>query len=351
VAPKLRSFNSETATGGGTMAEQLDVTQAHFIGEYVHERPIVSCRFDPLGRYVFAGSEDFSVQRWALADGAKTPFAGHESWVRSIGFSKDGAVTLTGGYDGRLVWWPTDAATPAPIRTIDAHQGWLRSLAVSPDGTLVATCGNDASVRLWKMEDGSLVRELAGHERPVYTVQFHPGGEFLLSGDLVGVVKQWNVASGEAARTFDAKVLHSYNGGQQVDFGGVRAIAVSADGKFVAAGGLHKASNPLGNVHEPIQLLWEWESQKLLQTHIAEGIPNGSLWGSVFLSDGTQMGVCGGISGGLLLFWKSEQDKDYFRFGLPALARDVDVHADGVRVATAHFDNRVRLTRLAAKVG
>lgn len=333
------------------MAEVLDVTQAHLIGEFVHERPIVSCRFDPSGRFVFAGSEDFTVQRWALADGAKASLAGHESWVRAIGFSKDGAVTLTGGYDGRLVWWPTDAAEPTPIRTIDAHQGWLRSLCVSPDGTLAATCGNDASVRLWNMEDGSLVREFAGHERPVYTVEFHPSGEFLLSGDLVGVIKQWNVASGEAARTFDAKPLHTYEGGQQVDYGGVRTIAFSADGKFIAAGGLHKASNPLGNVNEPIELLWEWESQKLLQTHITEGIAGGSLWRSVFLADGTQMGVCGGGTGGFLLFWKADQEKDFFRFGLPTLARDMDLHADGVRVATAHYDNRVRVTRLAAKTG
>jgi WD40 repeat protein len=332
------------------MADQLDVTQAHVIGEFVHERPLVSCRFDPLGRYVFAGSEDSTVQRWALADGAKTPLAGHESWVRAIGFSKDGATTITGGYDGRLVWWPTDAAAPTPARSIDAHQGWIRSLAVSPDGTLIATCGNDLAVRLWKLEDGSLVRELSGHERPVYTVLFHPSGEFLLSGDLVGVLKQWNVASGEEVRTFDAKALHTYEGGQQVDFGGVRTIAVSADGKLIAADGLHKATNPLGNVNEPIQLLWEWESQKLLQTHITEGIPGGALWRSLFLADGTQMAVCGGGSGGFLLFWKSDQDKDFFRFALPTLARDMDLHADGIRVVTAHYDNRVRLTRLAAKV-
>jgi WD40 repeat protein len=330
------------------MAVQLDVTQAHVIGEFVHERPLLSCRFDPQGRYVFAGSEDSSVQRWALADGAKTPLLGHESWVRAIGFSKDGAATLTGGYDGRLVWWPTDAAEPKPIRSIDAHQGWLRSLAVSPDGTLVATCGNDASVRLWKIDDGSLVRELAGHERPVYTVQFHPGGEFLLSGDLMGVVKQWNVGSGEAVRTFDAKPLYSYHGGQRVDFGGVRTIAVSADGKQLGAGGLHKATNPLGNVHEPIALRWNWEDQTLLQTHLTEGIANGSLWQSVFLPDLTLMAVCGGISGGFLLFWKPDQEKDFFRLALPTLARDMDVHPDGIRVATAHYDNRVRLTRLAA---
>jgi WD40 repeat protein len=329
------------------MADGLDVKQAHVIAEWKHDRPLVSCRFDPLGRYVFAGAEDNSVQRFALADGAKTPLAGHESWVRAIAFSKDGALTITGGYDGRLIWWPTDAPQPTPVRSIEAHKGWIRSMGVSPDGSLLATCGNDLAVRLWNVSDGALVRELKGHERPVYSVQFHSGGD-LLSGDLVGVIKQWNISTGESPRSFDAKPLHTYEGGQQVDYGGVRTIAVSGDGKHLAAGGLHKGSNPLGAVNEPLELLWEWESQKLLRSHIAEGITQGAICRSVFLADGTQMAGCGGGTGGFLLFWNAEQDKDFHRLGMPNIVRDLDLHADGIRAATAHHDMHVRITRLAA---
>ena len=330
------------------MADGLDVKQAHVIAQWPHDRPLVSCRIDPLGRFVFAGSEDNSVQRWSLADGAKTPVGSHESWVRSIGFSKDGATTITGGYDGALIWWPTDAPKPEQIRRVDAHQGWIRSLSVSPDGALLATGGNDLAVRLWNVADGSAVRELVGHEGRVYTVQFHPSGEFLLSGDLKGVIKQWKVATGELVRTFDAKALHGYEGGQQVDYGGVRTMAVSADSKYLTAGGLHKGSNPLGAVNEPLQLLWEWESQTLVRSHITEGIPGGVLWRSVFLADQTVMGGCGGTTGGFLLFWKSDADKDFHRFALPFSCRDLDLHPDGIRVATAHYDNHVRITRLAA---
>ena len=151
---------------------------------------------------------------------------------------------------------------PKPIRSIEAHKGWIRSIDVSPDGTLIATGGNDNLVRLWNAADGKLVRELPGHERHVYSVAFHPAGQFLLSGDLVGVINQWEVASGKVVRAFDAKPLHTYEGGQQVDYGGVRAMAVSPDGKWLAAGGLYKGTNPLGAVNEPLVLLFNWESQK-----------------------------------------------------------------------------------------
>ena len=56
------------------------------------------------------------------------------------------------------------------------------------------------------------------------------------------------------------------------------------------------------------------------------------------------MGVSGGSTGGFLLFWKPDAEKDYFRFQLPNIARDMDLHPDGLQVATAHHDRHVRIT-------
>jgi len=328
----------------------FDPKQAHVVSQWPHDRPLNACRFDPAGRYVFCGSEDAAVERFNLADGVRTVLSGgHDTWVKALAFSKDGAHAISGGCDGKITWWESAAEKPTPIRSIDAHKGWIRSLDVSPDGTLLVSSGNDNIVRLWNIADCTMVRELTGHPRHVYCVAFHPQGQFVLSGDLVGGLKQWEVATGKEVRTFDAKPLHTYEGGQQVDFGGIRAIAVSPDGKWLSAGGLYKATNPLGAVHEPIALLFDWESQKLEKQQIAEGITQGVVWRLKWLADGSLMGLSSGGSGGFLLFWKPEADKDYHRFQLPNLARDMDLHPDGLQVATAHHDAHVRITRLAAK--
>jgi WD40 repeat protein len=291
------------------------------------------------------------VERFNLADGAKTILSGgHETWVHALAFSKDGAQAISGGCDGKITWWDAAAQAPAPIRSISAHQGWIRALDVSPDGSLLVSGGNDNMVRLWNVADGTLVRDLAGHQRNVYSAVFHPQGEFVLSGDLTGVLKQWEIKSGKEVRSFDAKPLHTYEGGQQVDFGGVRALALSPDGKWLAAGGLYKASNPLGAVHEPLVLLFDWASQKLEKQQVADGITGGVIWRLKWLADGSLMGLSSGSSGGFLLFWKPDADKDFHRFQLPNLARDMDLHTDGLQVATAHHDHHVRITRLAAKV-
>ena len=330
----------------------FDPKQAHVLAQWPVEKPIVCCEFDTRGRFVFCGLETSAIQRVSLADGKKVPLAGgHDSWVFSLAFSPGGETTYSGGGDGRVVVWETDAAKPKPVRMIDAHPGWVRGLAVSRDGKLVASGGNDRAVRLWDASTGRLVHELKGHQGQVYPLVFHPDGRTLISGDLVGSIRQWDVASGKEVGTFDAKPLYHLDKSQMVDFGGVRGLSVSADGAFVAGGGLHKATNPLGAVHEPIVLVFDAKTRKLARTLLADGIAGGVIWGLRYLADGSLVGACGGTSGGFLLFWKSGADKDYHRLALPASARELDVHPDGLRLATAHHDGYVRITRLAAGKG
>jgi WD40 repeat protein len=191
-----------------------------------------------------------------------------------------------------------------------------------------------------------LIRELPGHGRDVYSLLF-VDNDRLLSGDLMGVIKDWTVSSGQEVGTFDAKALHTYEAGQRVDFGGVRSLAVSPDRTLLAAGGLHKASNPLGAVHEPLVQLFKMETRELVRSQTVEGITQGVVWRLLFLSDGTLMGVCGGGNGGILAYWKPDADKEFHQFKLPNIARDVDSHPDGVQLVTAHHDGQVRLSRMA----
>ncbi len=331
--------------------QQLDPKAAHVAGQWPHDRPLIACKFAPDGQFVFCGSEDALVERFRLSDGTKIVLSGgHSTWVAALAFSKDGSTVVSGGCDGKLTWWPVSDDAPQPIRSIAGHgTQWVRALAASPDGTLLASAGNDKMVRLRSLADGALVKELAGHEKHVYSLTFSPSGQSLFSGDLAGSIRQWDVVAGTEIRQFDAKPLFEYNGGQQVDFGGVRALSVSADGKWMAAGGLYKASNPLGAVHEPLVLLFNLETGAMERQLIAEGITQGVIWSLRWLSDGTLMGASGGGSGGWLFFWKTDAEKDFHRFQLPNLVRDMDLHPDGIQVATAHHDRHVRITKLAVK--
>lgn len=321
---------------------------AHVAAELPAEAPLISCRFDPTGKYVFATAENRSIYRWELAGAKRIAFSAHDSWVWDLAFTPDGQTIVSAGGDDQLIWWPATADAPQPIRKVKAHDGWIRAVVPSPDGKLLASGGNDRVVRLWNMADGAKVREFPGAERDIYSLAFHPNGQWLLAGDLDGKIRQWNVADGALVRTFDASPLHTYEGGQQVHYGGVRALVLSPDAKWLVGGGLHKGTNPLGNVQEPLALRFEWESAKMVRQHLTDGNPNERIWAMHYHPQGFVVAAIGGGKGALI-FWNEGDDKPFHTFALPTSARGMAAHPDGLQFATTHHDQKLRIIKLAAK--
>ena len=219
---------------------------------------------------------------------------------------------------------------------------------MSPDGKLLASGGNDRILKLWNLADGKSVREMTGHELDIYSVMFHPDGKHLLAGDLMGHIRQWEIATGKEVRKFEAKDLHTYNGGQRVHYGGVRSLALSPDGKHLIAGGLYKGTNPLGAVNEPLVMRFEWANQKVLKKHISDGV-KGVIWRTLFHPEGFLIGASGGSGGGYLLFWETEKDKSFHKFKMPDTTREMDLHPDGMMLATVHWNKKLLLSKLAPK--
>jgi WD40 repeat protein len=309
-----------------------------------HGVPLLKCRFDPGGAFVFASAEDGSTQRIHLADKSKVGFVGHEGWTWGLAFLAGGKTLLTAGSDGRVRWWPALDPAPKPTRAIDAHAGWARALAARPDGALFATGGNDGLVKVWDVE-GKPVRTLAGHPGRVYSVAWLADGT-LASGDQLGHVRHWDLKSDKPVAEFRVTELHHANpAGQGVDFGGVRWITRSAAGVWTLAG-VHQPSNPFGAIFEPLITLVHPTDRKVIRKHVAPGIV-GSAWRCLYLADGTLAMVAGGQAGGFLAFFKPDQEKDIARVNLGNLARDMDLHPDGKRIVTCHHDGQIRITTLA----
>lgn len=317
--------------------------------EWKHDRPLIACRIAPDGLQVASSSEDSSLQLWKIPSGEKKVLTGHESWVHALCYNADGQQLVSGGCDGRIIWWSVRVDAPSILRKIDAHSGWIRSLAISPDDTMLASVGNDKIIRLWSMVTGEKIGEMAGHDRHIYSVLFHPGGAQLVTGDLIGKIHIWNVADCKLERSIDATPLYAENKGQSAEFGGVRAMALNIERSELIAGGTHKATNPFGAVHEPLILRINWADGVLKKSHACEGITGGLVWRVQWLQDGTAVGVSGGSSGGILLYFNDTQEKEIHRFKLPSLARDMDIHLASNLVATAHYDNHLRVSGMFAK--
>lgn len=326
----------------------MDVTKTHIAYDLTHDSPFMSCRFDPSGKYIVAGAQDYSVWRFDVATAAKVELPA-ESWVRGIAFSPDGKTVVTAGYDGKLVWWSMDADSPQKLRSLDAHQGWIRAIAVSPDGNLLASVGNDQVVRLWKLADGTLVREMSGHQSHIYNVAFHPSGSHLATGDLLCNVIDWEIETGANIRTWQADSLHKYDKTFVATIGGFRGMQFSGDGTHLACSGITNVTNAFAGVGNPSVVVFNWDNGKQEIEHLSKSKIQGVAWAVRLHADGTRIAGTGG-SGGYLLFWKPDATEEFHSVKLKDTARDMDLSPDGLMLATAHHNGHVYVHRMAEKV-
>ncbi len=329
-------------------APQSEAEKLELESEYKHSRPLTSCVWDPQNRYVFFGAEDNLVHRYDLKEKTAISFAAHDSWVRAMAVSSKQDQLITGGYDGQLVWWTTSDQKPELIRKIDAHQGWIRALAISPDNSTIATCGNDSLVKLWSIDDGKLIHQLKGHQSHVYNVAFSIDGTNLVSIDLKGHLKAWEVKPDFAMRDIvRVETLHKYDPTFRADIGGARSIAFRSDGLQLAIGGITNVTNAFAGIGEIVVALVDWKQGTVEQLLEAKEKTRGVAWGVAHHPSGHWFGLAGGGGGGWLYYWKGNEANEFFKFKLKSDGRGMALADDHQRLAIAHSDAHLRLYRLS----
>ena len=199
-----------------------------------HRGPIVGLAVSPDGSTLASASWDSSVRLWPLHSGAKRVLEGHSQNVNGVAFAPDGKSLVSVGYDLTLRIWPLpDGApvvitVPSPLNAVavaadseiatGGADGRVRfvtggaeragevqtgptpivALAVSPDGALIAAASIGGAVSIIDRKARSLVRTLVGPGPPVWSVAFLPDSATLLTGGADGMIRRWNVLTGQS---------------------------------------------------------------------------------------------------------------------------------------------------------
>jgi cytochrome c len=266
-----------------------------------HGGPVRAIAVAPDGASAMTGSFDQSAILWSLSGGtAEAVLRFHEGAVNAVA-AVPGLGFATGAEDGRIALWRGAVAAPAEV--IEGHKGPVAALAVSADGRRIASASWDGTARVTTREGGA-ADAFEGHQGPVNGVAFLPGGG-LVTASYDATLRIWPADAGAprivtlpaplngvvvapdgeiAVAAADGRLRLFGPDGQargEVAVGETPliALALSADGTTLAAGGLR------GQV-----ALIDRAARRIRATLVGPGLP---VWSLAFLPDGRQI-----LSGG-----------------------------------------------------
>lgn len=266
-----------------------------------HGGPVRAIAVSADGRFAMTGSFDQSAILWRLADGtADAVLRYHQGAVNAV-VAVPGLGFATAAEDGRIALWRGNATEPA--RVLEGHKGPVAALAISADAGTLASASWDETLRVTSLGDGK-TRVLEGHKGPVNGVAFLPSGGIVSAG-YDATLRIWPADSGAerivtlpaplngVAVAPDGEIAVAAADGRLRLFGPdgearaeiaigetpLIALAMSADGTTIAAGGLR------GQV-----ALVDRRTRGIRATLVGPGLP---VWSLAFLPDGKQL-----LSGG-----------------------------------------------------
>jgi WD40 repeat protein/tRNA A-37 threonylcarbamoyl transferase component Bud32 len=206
-------------------------TQEPLASPLFHASGVTAALITPDGGRVLTAA-DHCTRLWSLPSRMGVPLtAPGLGWVRSLAFSRDGKLLLTG--DGELgekgagrLW---DAHTGKFIATPLVHDDIVLAVALSPDNSTMATAAADGTVRLADIQTGQ-AGPVMRHAGPVYVVAFTPGGASLLTCGEDRLAHLWDTKTAKLLGSLPAQtaavVTAGFNPAGDMFFTG------SADGSF-----------------------------------------------------------------------------------------------------------------------
>ena len=261
-AAALSPDGRTVASNHGMSFEAVKVPTGETIAE-IAKSIIGQAVYSPDGKtlaYV-VGNATKTVHFWDAVESASLEMTyEHDSSIRAIAYSPDGAAFAAASRDSIRLW---DAETDELKQSINGDSAQAYAIAFSPGGRALVSGGKDSVVRIWSAEGGYLRAKLRGHKGPVCSVAYSPDGRTIASAGYDGLIRLWD------AKTFQQKQMLSGH------VGWVNSVAFSPDGRSLVSGG--KDGRVLLWRLENLPVLWSdfrRQNSRILQTTLLPTYPN-----------------------------------------------------------------------------
>lgn len=305
------------------------------------DRQVCIARFSPGGEMLLTGGYDGFVRRWKLTGNEfeeLSPIVGHHGWVEKLAFHPNGKWLVSGDSWGRLHVCEFAADEIQPLWSHEqAHDGWIRGMDISNDGELLVTAGRDRFVRVWRTPDGEMLHEFEGHAEDVFAAALHPGKQAVVSCDLSGTVKHWDLNESRCVRDLDLSRMHFYDRDQ--DVAGVKHLAFRDAGKTLLAAGMEptRAGRVFGM---PVMHFLDWETGKIRETVKLGDDKIGFVFDFAWHPDGYFLTVTSGPPGTGRLFLHTLAEQPFYQTSDMYNCHSVALHPDGRRFVVTATNKR-----------
>ena len=110
---------------------------------------------------IASGSADGTLRRWNPDNGRRIapPIESH-GWVDVVKYTPQGDRFASGGADKVIRVWSKDGELLIEIK---GHENWVTSLCWSKDGAHISSASLDSTIRKWQSIDGDELVVLRGH--------------------------------------------------------------------------------------------------------------------------------------------------------------------------------------------
>jgi WD40 repeat protein len=167
-----------------------------------HADWVFGLAFAPDSKHLLSSSRDKTAKVWDLAARESVlTFPDHQNGVYHVASSPDGKQAVSCGEDGQVRIWNA-AGEGKQIRAGKQDKPVFKVL-YHPKKPVLISCGADHSIRLWT-PDNLQNRPLTGHSDWVYALALSPDGALAASGAWNGEVRIWKIDDASLVKAFQA---------------------------------------------------------------------------------------------------------------------------------------------------